>query len=125
MQAWLVPLSRIALILTLSAATAIPATAQTRPLNTLAVPETIRGKLILGTLEGVIETADGTMFSFWSKGAVARKLLSACNDPFGLCEAEIIAEHEVVKRVLKVRKIQTSELTAGERETFKDHLTRN
>jgi hypothetical protein len=73
-----------------------------------AKPETIRGRLIVGSLEGVIETSDGTMYSFASKDRIAWQLLAGCRNTSvtgELCEAEVIAEDLEIKRVLKVRQV--------------------
>ena len=42
--------------------------------------QTVRGKLIVGSLEGVIELPGRRMYSFASNSRVARKLLAGCND---------------------------------------------
>jgi hypothetical protein len=98
------------------------------PSNAMSAPkpakQTLRGKLIVGSLEGVIELPDRQMYSFASDSRIARKLLAGCNDTDEFCEAEVISNSDQeVLRVLKVRKLRRDQLTPAEREGLKIYLS--
>jgi hypothetical protein len=98
------------------------------PSNAMSAPkpakQTVRGKLIVGSLAGVIELSGRRMYSFASDSRIARKLLAGCNNTDEFCEAEVIANSDQeILRVLKVRKLRRDQLTPAERQGLKTYLT--
>ena len=67
--------------------------------------QTIRGKVLWGSLEAVIETQDGTMYAFATRSPVARRIFAVC-DVDDLCEVEGTLEGgDTIESVKKVRKL--------------------
>ncbi len=85
------------------------------------VRQTVRGRLVVGTLEGVIETSTGTMYYFASKDRIARRLLAACGGEH-FCEADVMLDGEEIMRVRAVRPVLKSALSDKERAAWKRHL---
>jgi hypothetical protein len=85
------------------------------------VRQTVRGRLIVGTLEGVIESSTGTTYYFASKDRIARQLLAACGDA-DFCEADVMLSHEEIMRVRSARPLLKSALSDKERDEWKKHL---
>jgi hypothetical protein len=67
--------------------------------------QTIRGKVLWGSLETAIETQDGTMYAFATKSSVARRIFAVCGAD-DLCEVEGTLEGgDTIETVKKVRKL--------------------
>jgi len=65
----------------------------------------VRGKVLWGSLESVIETQDGMMYAFVTKSSVARRIYAVCKVD-DLCEVEGTLEGgNAIKAVKKVRKL--------------------
>ncbi len=103
-----------AVLLTLGSGQALARTEQRRPLFISAEQkstgsklstQTIRGKVLWGSLETVIETEDGTMYPFATKSSVARRIFAVC-DVDDLCEVEGKLEGgDTIEAVRKERKL--------------------
>ena len=65
---------------------------------------TIKGTVLWGSLESVIQTAEGTMYTFDTKGLAAKRIFAACNAD-ELCEAEGSVEGSDIISVSAVRKL--------------------
>jgi hypothetical protein len=64
--------------------------------------------LLWGSLETVIETQDGTMYAFATKGSVARRIFAVCQVD-DLCEVEGTLEGgDTIESVRKVRRLGTA-----------------
>ncbi len=85
------------------------------------VRQTVRGRLIVGTLEGAIESSTGTMYYFATKDRIARQLMAACGGA-DYCEADVMLEHEEILRVRSARPVLKSALSDKERDEWKKHL---
>ncbi len=83
------------------------------------VRQTVRGVLEVGTLEGVIRSADDTLYYFGSKDPVARRLLNACGEPDELCEADVMLQGEEIMKVLSAHTVRRSTLSDKEQAKWK------
>ncbi len=83
------------------------------------VRQTVRGVLNVGTLEGVIRSADETLYYFGSKDPVASRLLNACGEPDELCEADVMLQGEEIIKVLSARTVRRSTLSDKEQAKWK------
>jgi hypothetical protein len=90
---------RVLLIIVSLILIAAAANASTRPAR-----ETVKGKLTAGTLETVIETADGTMYFFATKDRIGKRIIATCNDPDQLCEVDAMVDDQEIIKVIRVRK---------------------
>jgi len=66
--------------------------------------QTVKGTVLWGSLESVIQTPDGTMYTFDSKSSVAKRIFAACSVD-QLCEVEGTADRDEIISVSAVRKL--------------------
>ena len=64
----------------------------------------VEGTVLWGSLESVIQTADGTMYTFDSKSSVAKRIFAACSVD-QLCEVEGTVDRDEIISVSGVRKL--------------------
>jgi hypothetical protein len=68
--------------------------------------QTVEGTLLWGSLESVIQTPDGTMYTFDSKSSVAKRIFAACSVD-QVCEVEGMVDGSDIISVSAVRKLRT------------------
>jgi hypothetical protein len=86
------------------------------------VRHTVRGRLIVGTLEGVIETSTGTMYHFATKDRISRQLMAACRGA-DFCEADVMLDSGEIMRVRSARPVLKSALSDKERDEWSKRLS--
>jgi hypothetical protein len=86
------------------------------------VRQTVRGRLIVGTLEGVIESSTGTMYYFATKDRIARQLMAACRGA-DFCEADVMLDSGEIMRVRSARPVLKAALSDKERDEWSKRLS--